>query len=84
MPHFNVEKGVKLEDHKRSTGVSKNQDIIDALAKLEVGDSFTMPYGRKSSYESVRAMFNKQGRMTDKRFASRKEDNVTLRIWRTQ
>jgi hypothetical protein len=84
MPHFNIEKGVKLEEHKRTKGVSKNQDIIDMLFELEVDDSFTLPFARRSSYESVCGMLKKQGRTKGRRWVSRKDDSVTLRVWRVE
>lgn len=84
MPHFNVEKGVDMPVIARRGGPSKNQDIIDALFALSEGDSFTMPYSRKSSYESVKSMLQKQNRTNGRQWAGRKEDNVTLRVWRTK
>lgn len=84
MPHMHIEKGVELPDRQRSTGRSKNQDIIDLLFQMEPMDSFTLPMGRRASVESVQAMLRKQKRTQGRRWSIRKEDNVTLRIWRVE
>lgn len=84
MPHLHIEKGVELSNHQRHTGISKNQDIIDLLFQMEVDDSFTLPYARRASFESVVSMLKAKGTTQGRRWASRKEDNVTLRVWRIE
>lgn len=87
MPHYNIEKGVELIDSQRSTGRSKNQDLIDLMLTMDLGDSFTIPVSRRPSFDSVASMLRKRQReaqVAERRFATRKEDNVTVRIWRTE
>lgn len=84
MPHMNIEKGVDLKDFPKTVHVSKHQDLIDILARLEVGDSFTVPAKRQTDYETVVAYLKRKKKLVGFKFASRREDNVTLRIWRTE
>lgn len=83
MPHYKLEKGVTMTENARYTGVSKNKDLHDLLRTMEVGESFTIPNSRRGSIESVISITRRKV-YPERRFAVRKEDNVTTRIWRVK
>lgn len=70
MPHNQIQKGVPID-------VPLREQL--PVAEMEVGDSFTVPY---KQHKGVTSMLTRVQRKTGWRFRTRKEDSVTLRVWR--
>lgn len=77
---FNIEKGVT---RTRATGPrlsEKNRAIFEAMDQMEIGDSFAIP-----NYDRNTAMtVTKRGKAIGKRFATSKQSDGSLRVWRVE
>lgn len=74
---INIEKGVPVQGSSGSRLSDRNREVFEAMDKMEVGDSFSVPYDK-----NIAAAVAKRAKMTGRKFSSRKLSDGTMRVWR--
>ena len=73
MPTLVIEKGIKMSSYRRASMAPQNIQILEAMEKAEVGDSFYVDRNRRS----VAVFVSKRSILMGLRFSTTKEGEGT-------